>query len=147
MLWSDSMAWLSNLEVLLLIFLIYCLQHNNKKLAAISNSLLLGKISNLWRLGLEEQALCEGSRPVVCPIKKLFFLFDYFRKYFYLSSFKTTTFLLLLKYLFWSVLCTLLQVVFSSVTKLLLYLITIFEYFCTTVWEHTVYAFFHFRMN
>ena len=31
-----------------------------------------------------------------------------------------TTFLLLLKYFFWSVLCTLLQVVFLSVTKLLL---------------------------
>ena len=50
----------------------------------------------------------------------LLFLLDYFRKYFYLNSFKTTTFLLLLKYFFWSVLCTLLQVVFSSVTKLLL---------------------------
>ena len=31
-----------------------------------------------------------------------------------------TTFLLLLKYFFWSLLCTLLQVVFLSVTKLLL---------------------------
>ena len=31
-----------------------------------------------------------------------------------------TTFLLLLKYFFWSVLCTLLQVVFLSVTKFLL---------------------------
>ena len=31
-----------------------------------------------------------------------------------------TTFLLLLKYFFWSVLCTLLRVVFLSVTKLLL---------------------------
>ena len=50
-------------------------------------------------------------------LNSFFILLDYFWKYFYLSSFKTT-FLLLLKYFFWSVLCTLLQVVFLSVTKL-----------------------------
>ena len=37
-----------------------------------------------------------------------------------MSTFKTAAFLLLLKYCFWSALCTLLQVVFSSAMKLLL---------------------------
>ena len=74
--------------------------------------------------GLEYQRLgqwCEGSRPVVIrPLNSLFILLEYFQKYLYLSSFKLSTFLLLLKYLFWSVLCTSLHVVFWSVTKLLL---------------------------
>ena len=56
----------------------------------------------------------------ICQLNSLFISPEYFQKYFYLSSFKMTTFLLLLKYFFWSVLCTLLQVVFLSVTKLLL---------------------------
>ena len=61
------------------------------------------------------------SQPVViCLLNSLFILLEYFQKYLYLSTFKMSTFLLLLKYFFWSVLCTLLQVVFSSVTKLLL---------------------------
>ena len=117
------MAWFLNLKVLLLFFLINCLKYNNKKLAAISNLWLLRKISNLWVLGLEDQALCCSNVKVVdqlsVRLNSLFILLDYFRKYFYFS-FKTTTFLLLLKYFFWTVLRTLLQVVFSSVTKLLL---------------------------
>ena len=47
-----------------------------------------------------------------------------------------TTFLLLLKYFFWSVLCTLLQVVFLSVTKLLL------EYHFWVLFTPLVYSFF-----
>ena len=115
MLYSDSMAWFSNLKVLLLFFFINCLEYNNKRLAAVSN---------IWLLELEDQAMCVSNVKVVHQLfarlnSFLFILLDYFWKYFYLSSFKTTTFLLLLKYFFWLVLCTLLQVVFSSVTKLL----------------------------
>ena len=44
---------------------------------------------------------CEGSRTVViCQLNSLFILREYFQKYFYLSSFKMITFLLLLKYFF-----------------------------------------------
>ena len=53
--------------------------------------------------GLEDLALsgseCESSRPVVtCRFNSLFILLKYFQKYLY--TFKTTTFLLLLKHFF-----------------------------------------------
>ena len=47
----------------------------------------------------------------------MFILLKCFQKYLYLSSFKTTAFLLLLEYFFWSILCTLLKVVFGSSNK------------------------------
>ena len=56
--------------------------------------------------GFEDQALCgtyevKASRPVVkCRLNSLFNLLEYFQKYLYLSSFKTATFLLLLKNFF-----------------------------------------------
>ena len=88
-------------------------------------------INNLWLLERVQWEVrrpsilwwrCEGSQLLViyitvCRLNNLFILLKYFQKYLYLSSFKTTTFLLLLKYFFWSILCTLLQVVFHSRNK------------------------------
>ena len=70
--------------------------------------------------GLESPPVPPWLRYCIWQLNSLFISREYFQKYFYLSSFKMTTFLLLLKYFFWSLLCTLLQVVFLSVTKILL---------------------------
>ena len=77
-------------------------------------------------MGLEDHALCGSDVKVVdqlsvmCRLNSLLILLECFQKYLYLSNFKTTT-LTFTQAVFWSVLCTLLlQVVFLSVTKLLL---------------------------
>ena len=113
-------AWFSYLKVLLLLFfLIKCIQYDNKKLQKV----IIRDFLREWgvRRPRAMRQWCEGSRPVViCQLHSLFILLEYFQKYLYLSTFKTTNFY------FYSSICLfntlyLLQVVFSSVMKLLLY--------------------------
>ena len=99
MLWSGCIAWFLNLEVLLLLFfMINCLEYNNKKLETIYNSLTSWKNEGLEDLRLWQW--CKSSWPVViCRLNSLLILLEYFQKYLYLSTFKMTTFLLLVKYI------------------------------------------------
>ena len=88
--------------------------------------------------GLEDQALCGNdvkvSRLVVtCRLNRLFILLEYFQKYLYLSTLKTTTFLLLLKYFFGQYFVLYFKYFFRQLRNF--YLVTIFEYFLHH-WEH-----------
>ena len=66
---KDNIKWFHGMifksQILLLFFLINFLEYNKKTLAAINKLWLLGKVSNLWLLGFEDQALCGSDVKVV----------------------------------------------------------------------------------